>query len=328
MLGLLWQLAEADDIAFALDERLCLPEGMKLRGSVWRVKKSILSRLAFEWRLRHLLGCGARVLCMGSLPPLLAHQGEQIVFVQNRYLVEDLSLEGFPLAVRLRIEIERWWLRSRSRYVSRFVVQTNVMRKLLQGSLKGEALVIPFVEGRAEPEERSGREPEEKYDFLYVASGEPHKNHRCLIEAWVKLADRGKFPSLCLTIDRRRFPSLSAWIDGVAGQHGLNVVMVGESPHTEVEGLYRSSRALVFPSRYESLGLPLIEAVERGLPVLASKADYVGELLDGADTFDPGSADSIAQAVAQFPFRQSRLKLELVSPKAFLSFTLCRSRGS
>ena len=39
------------------------------------------------------------------------------------------------------------------------------------------------------------------YDFIYVATGEPHKNHKRLIEAWKILGRDGIKPSLCLTID-------------------------------------------------------------------------------------------------------------------------------
>ena len=61
--------------------------------------------------------------------------------------------------------------------------------------------------------------------------------------------------------------------------------------------LYKKSAALIFPSKFESFGLPIIEAIQAGLPILAPEVDYVRDLIDPAQTFDPASAISIARSV-------------------------------
>ncbi len=325
LLPLLRALRDDHDVAFALDLRLQLPDGMELAGPVFRIKPALRSRLGFEWRLRRLLARDARILCMGNLPLLFAHQGEQIVFVQNRYLVEALPLEQFPLPIRVRVQIERRWLRSRARHVSSFIVQTETMKDLLSQALRADAQILPFA---AEPERDLQLEqvrPECRYDFLYVATGEPHKNHRTLIEAWIELAGRGSFPSLCLTLDVARFPELCAWILRMTEQYGLRVFLAGECSATGIMELYRVSRALIYPSLHESLGLPLIEAVRMGLPVLPGDSDYVADVIQAEDRFDPGSSESIADAVSRFSFRPARLKINLVGADAFLKHTLNRN---
>jgi glycosyltransferase involved in cell wall biosynthesis len=50
----------------------------------------------------------------------------------------------------------------------------------------------------------------------------------------------------------------------------------------------------------ESFGLPLIEARQAGLPILASELDYVRDVVDPEQTFDPDSPMSIARAVKRF----------------------------
>lgn len=61
--------------------------------------------------------------------------------------------------------------------------------------------------------------------------------------------------------------------------------------------MYGQSRAAIYPSLFESFGLPLLEAKEAGLPVLASERDYVRDVIEPNITFDPLSPLSIARAV-------------------------------
>jgi glycosyltransferase involved in cell wall biosynthesis len=68
----------------------------------------------------------------------------------------------------------------------------------------------------------------------------------------------------------------------------------------EVADLYQSSSALIYPSKTESFGLPLIEAAQYKLPILAAELDYVRDVVVPVETFDPNSPVSIARAVRRF----------------------------
>jgi glycosyltransferase involved in cell wall biosynthesis len=71
-------------------------------------------------------------------------------------------------------------------------------------------------------------------------------------------------------------------------------------PHDQIKLLYGQVQALIFPSTFESFGLPLIEARQAGLPVLAPELDYVRDVLDPEQAFNPESPLSIARAVKRF----------------------------
>ena len=105
------------------------------------------------------------------------------------------------------------------------------------------------------------------------------------------------FPSLRLTVDNRQFSELCDWIHRKSAQHHLNIENSGNLEDTQINELYSKAGALIFPSTLESFGLPLIEARQAGLPVLASELDYVRDVLDPDQSFDPGSKVSIARAV-------------------------------
>lgn len=317
LLPLLEMLKEDDDVTFVLDERLQLPAGLMFAGKVYRVKASLLARLFFEWRLRGLLRKDMILLGMGNLPPLLAGNGIQKVLVQNRYLIDKVPLDSFRLPVRLRLTVERWWLQSRSHFVNKFIVQTPTMQRLINNCLSVDAEIAPFI-ASAPANRIERREDEKQYDFLYVASGEPHKNHKRLVEAWIKLTKKNLFPSLCLTLDSKRFPELCSWIDVKSKANDLNITMVGECSHENIQALYRISSATVYPSLFESFGLPLIESVQEGVPVLACNLSYVSDVIHPTDQFNPLSSDSIADAVCRFSFKPSVLNIDLLSADEFL----------
>jgi glycosyltransferase involved in cell wall biosynthesis len=69
-------------------------------------------------------------------------------------------------------------------------------------------------------------------------------------------------------------------------------------PAEELEGLYRAATAFVFPSLYEGFGLPVLEAMSRGVPVSCSNRGALAEVADAAAlTFDPEDARAIATAI-------------------------------
>jgi glycosyltransferase involved in cell wall biosynthesis len=299
-----------------------LPDGIAGNVQVASVKPSVLHRFIAECQLAQSVQAGDVVLCFGNLPPLFKLKGRAVVFVQNRYLIDDVNLSSFPFILRLRLTLERLWLSHKMKHADEFIVQTPTMKKLMEKKTKGEipVHVLPFV---AEPDGYSRKASlpvksgKNDFVFFYVASGEPYKNHRKLIEAWRLLADDGLFPLLKLTLDRRHFPELGAWIEKMAQEHRLKIENVENASHDEIKQLYRQSDALIYPSTFESFGLPLIEARQAGLPVLASELDYVRDVVDPEETFDPKTALSIARAVKRF-LKVEEIPLPLQTAKEFL----------
>lgn len=284
-----------------LDVRMPVPDAIRERLRIIQVQPSVMNRLRADRRFGRKVGVQDTVICFGNLPPLFKVSGRVIVFIQNRYLICHHNLEGLPLRVRVRLIIERTWLKFLAGHASEFVVQTPSMQSGLRDFL-GEGVpvrVIPFV---ADPVgyKRSVQvavTAGNQYDYVYVASGEPHKNHRNLVEAWVLLAKEKLYPSLCLTLDENRFPGLCCWIESVKSEYRLNIMNMGALSYEDVGRLYRKSGALIYPSVFESFGLPLIEARQSGLQVLASELDFVRDAIDPEETFDPDSPLSIARAV-------------------------------
>ena len=266
------------------------------------IDHSVLSRLRAEWRLWRATTTSDVVLCFNGLPPLLPVRGHVVVFVQNRILFIPERPVGYPVSTKIRLSIERLWVRVMQRNANQYIVQTPSMattvRRCLLRNIK--VSMLPFMPSadRIAPEEIPASV--RKFNFVYVASGEAHKNHNNLLEAWRLLADAGLKPSLALTVNPQSHPFLSGEIARYTRQYDLNIENLGQIAMSEMPCLYRSSSALIFPSKLESFGLPLIEAGQLGLPVLASELDYVRDVIQPVETFDPNSPVSIARAVRRF----------------------------
>jgi len=311
------------EIVLSVDSRMPLPSSMPANFRARQIIPSILARLKAESWLRQAVTKDDVVLCFGNLPPLFRLRGRTEVFLQNRYLIEDVPLKGFPLKVRLRLEVERIWFTRNLMNADQFVVQTPTMKRLLEKRTQGEVpvRVLPFVADPSGYERnlfRSNGVRTIDFDFVYVASGEPHKNHQKLIEAWCLLAEEGVFPSLCLTLDEVRFVSLASFIESKRKYYSVKIVNVGVLSHDEVLTVYSKSGAAIYPSKFESFGLPLIEARQAGLPVLASELDYVRDALDPEQVFDPESPVSIARAVKRFMGKDEK-PLPLLNASQFLA---------
>ncbi len=316
---------EAGELVLFCDRRMSLDPSIEAAMTVLRFEPEPFARFAAERKLRNKAESGDVVLAFGNLPPLYRLKAQTVLFLQNRYLVDPaMPLGGFNRSARVRIRVERIWLKNRLRNVDRVVVQTASMSVLFEKAFGRKAEVIGLNPTHAPgPVAGNGGETgERRYDFVYVSSGEPHKNHRSLIEAWVILAKSGVRPNLALTLSVEKHADILALSEEANASFGTEIINLGHVPADDVDAIYDRSNALVFPSTGESFGLPLLEAAERGLPIIASELDYVRDLVDPAETFDPRSPRSIARAVGRF------LKLppdrnETVGPCGFLR-RICR----
>lgn len=281
-----------------VDARMVIPADMPAHVSVERIRPTLLGRLAGERRLANAVKSDDRVLCFGNLPPLFRLRGDASVFLQNRYLVDpDALIRALPLKPRVRIWLERFWLYGCRSNARRYFVQTASMQRITARRLGVEVTCAPFVPASILRASAPPGQGARHFDFLYVASGEAHKNHFALIAAWGVLADEGLFPSLALTLSQEAAPELCNRVAQETASRGLRIHNLGVLSHDRLLAVYQESGALIYPSSFESFGLPLIEARQAGLPVLAPELDYVRDVTDPDETFDPRSPISIARAV-------------------------------
>ena len=136
---------------------------------------------------------------------------------------------------------------------------------------------------------------------LAVGTLEPRKNLRRVAEAAARVGAELR-------------------VVGARGWGGVETPgWAGEVSDEELAALYRGARALVFPSLYEGFGLPVLEAMASGTPVVTSRGGATEEVGGGAAVLvDPLDVDSIAAGIEEADTRRDELRaLGLERAKAF-----------
>jgi glycosyltransferase involved in cell wall biosynthesis len=149
---------------------------------------------------------------------------------------------------------------------------------------------------------------------LGVGVNLPHKNLGLVAKAWGRLAPEPALDLVWAGPRDPRHPSLSSLASGAGA---ARVFELGRVSPGELEWLYVHARVLVFPSRYEGFGLPILESASRGLPVIASDIPVLREMGEGAAMFrDPDDAQAWADAVRLIARDESRRQAQIGSGRA------------
>lgn len=145
---------------------------------------------------------------------------------------------------------------------------------------------------RAEIAQRHGAE---QGFILYVGTFQPRKNLSTLVKAYAKFRDKTKLPHKLIVVGRPKYRFASDF--DVIAQSGYSddVILAGFQPDDDLPLYYNAADVFVFPSRYEGFGLPLVEAMSCGTPVISSSSSCLPEVAgDGALLADPDDVDGFA----------------------------------
>ena len=204
--------------------------------------------------------------------------------IRNVVTLHDLAIERFPDRFR---KWQRWSGRRRLRKIDKADRVICISRFTADEAMKclglpASKLEVVYNGCDFHPSEQTPVEKTPDFEvppefFLFVGSLEPGKNLALLRESW-RLAESQGQPLPPLLIVGAR------WEGGVReGQSPKNWRYLGRQPDDVLVHLYRRTLALVFPSKYEGFGLPVIEAMALGAPVICSPVASLPEV--GADAF-------------------------------------------
>ncbi len=141
--------------------------------------------------------------------------------------------------------------------------------------------------------------PEGNY-ILSLSTIEPRKNIKFLIKSFFKLLTENKLKDLYLELVGSR-----GWLfDDIINTTKLNsnlqekVIFTGHIPDEELSAVYSGATFFVYPSLYEGFGLPPLEAMQCGIPVITSNTSSLPEVVgDAGIMIDPKDENALCQAM-------------------------------
>jgi glycosyltransferase involved in cell wall biosynthesis len=225
--------------------------------------------------------------------------------------VHDLSWhhvpESYSLVERSR---QRYWVSQAARRADRIVTVSESTRRDLT-SLHPEAgpktvVIPPGVEDRffAEWGRRDEQRVRDRYSLdgrylITLGSFHPRKNLPRLVEAYDLFRSRNPGRVQLLIAGRGGGDSSRLLSRIVRSPYRRDILLSGYVPREDLPALYAGAELLVFPSRHEGFGIPALEAMAVGTPVLVSDLPVFEEICGPAALrFDPASSESMAEGLA------------------------------
>jgi glycosyltransferase involved in cell wall biosynthesis len=195
--------------------------------------------------------------------------------------------------------------------------QTNTVRQGFHNAFKFPVNQIAICPGAFSLPKPSNDLPESIKDqsftnglfrLLYVSSCSGHKNHRILLEVFQAYREELSDVVCFLTIDPEENARALSIVNGISDRSlERQLIPIGHLEARQIARCYGEMDALVFPSLLETVGLPLIEAMQFDLPIIVSDLDFAHEICGpAAEYVDPTSVESIKNGILKLKFNTVR----------------------
>src|SRR4051794_29044169 len=260
-------------------------------------------RLAAELGLLPIAARRAGVQLMDSLGTTTPLTGCGIRVVTVHDLIYDWYPDAFPWPARrgLKLVVPSGARRAARVQVSSRATRDEVVERLRLPRTKVDVvhlgLGIRRVERPTAPAELRARWSLGPGPVvLSIAAALPHKNLERLLRAFAML-DQPEATLVLVGHAGRETERLQRIADGLGVSS--RVRFTGWVTDEDVEGFYALTDAFVYPSLHEGFGMPVLEAMRRGVPTACADATSLPEVAgDAALLFDPRSVDAIRAAIA------------------------------
>jgi glycosyltransferase involved in cell wall biosynthesis len=141
----------------------------------------------------------------------------------------------------------------------------------------------------------------------------PHKNAATAVRAFRLLAEAGERELWLVLAGGQPPPETAARLREAAGPVAARLRFVDYVPSADLPALYSGAAAFVWPSLYEGFGLPPLQAMACGIPVVSSNASVMPEILGDAALYaDPGRPESFAEVLRRV-LEGTHLRQELIA---------------
>ncbi|MEX0990880.1 MAG: glycosyltransferase family 1 protein [Actinomycetota bacterium] len=233
-----------------------------------------------------------------AIPP--ARDGQRLVVT-----VHDLAFEHYPeMFPSTWKRLYRMGLRAAAKRAHTIITPSRSTADDLLAHARVPASKIEVVPEAAslpgsggDPDEVAARLGLQPPYLLSVGTLEPRKNLVRLIQAYRKAVVDGALPHALVLAGPAGWKPDELMREVDAGGPG-RVILTGRLSDTDLDVVYRAAWAFAYVSVYEGFGLPVLEAMARGLPVICSNTSSLPEVAgEGALLVDPASVPDMAEAI-------------------------------
>lgn len=116
----------------------------------------------------------------------------------------------------------------------------------------------------------------DKY-FIYVGGLQPHKNVKRIVEAYILLRDTANIKEKLLIIGRLSYGGKEVQDAAESSRYSKDILFINYVPLEDLPAFYNLATALVLPSFHEGFGLPILEAMACGTPIITSNVSAMPE---------------------------------------------------
>ncbi len=268
-----------------------------------KIKHKFIKNIEFE-RIKFYYSYRKQIdfcFCFSNFPPPKFINCKSLIYFQNLTLLNGGDLKNILKRIYLKFLINK---------NQKFIFQTNNTKDLFHKTIDKsvEKVIFPFFETKINLYDKK----KISNSYFYPAAYTKNKNHKFLIDSFVEFAKHIKsIIYLYLTINEDEFKIL---LNQILPPKNLIINNLGYLSIKKSHQHISKSKFLIFPSKEESFGLPLIESTIIGTKVIVSDLDYSNEIINPSLKFDPYDESSLLKTLIKsidykaIPF--SSLKIE------------------
>lgn len=235
-----------------------------------------------------------KVLCFGNIPPTIKLDVPVYTYFHNVSLLK--IPKDYPIKSKFLSLLKRLYIKRYVHNTDTWIVQTSYTASLVKKALAFKSQSVQEFPFYSIPSDINRTANSLRTDYVFIGDYTQAKGHDYLLAAWKRLKDLGINRTLHLTVTNPIF------INAIekAKNNGVQIVNHGKIPFSEVVNLYNISKATVYPSLNESLGLGIVEALTAGCDVIGVDLPYMHSVCKPTKCFKASDVDSIVQAVIDY----------------------------
>ena len=267
--------------------------------NIFFCKKGFFSRIKCEFYFMKKSKKEDTIIIFNNVAPIFSSKAQVIMYLQHILFSGRYTPTKYSNKYKQQIFYSIYYMINKLFYfrIKKIFVQSKSMKDNLNIYFPQKNIeIFPFIN---EIFFENNVKIEKRFDFIYPANNYFHKNHINLLKAIVLLKKENIRPSFIFTISRGD-NDLEKIILKYKNNFDLNISLQNEVLPDDMKKLYLKCQAMIFPSKFESFGMPLVEAKKLNLKVIAPELDYVRDIIDPDFTFNTESPISISRAIKRY----------------------------